>query len=135
MKSLMIREHSWKLDINPYRNISACSGMVSRLVIGSVCLIAVGLVLVVIGNPSIRFVTGTSSAVTFTTFTRTTFTGNFTFGSFPGNFTRGAGAFGAGGRVTTAALESLAGIALIGAGLLLEVFTIFTRPRPVAPPV
>jgi hypothetical protein len=108
--------------------------LVSKLVIGSVCLIAVGLVLVVIGNPSIRFVTGTGSSVTFTTFTRT-FTGNFTFGTFPGNFTRGAGALGGAGRVTTAALESLAGIALIGAGLLLEVFTIFIRSRPAIPPV
>jgi hypothetical protein len=103
--------------------------MVSKLILVSVALVAVGLVLVVIGNPSIRFVTGTSSSVAFTTFART-FTGNFTSGTFPGNFTRGAGAFGGTGRVTTAALESLAGIALIGAGLLLEVFSIFIRPRP-----
>jgi hypothetical protein len=36
--------------------------------------------------------------------------------------------------VTTEALESLAGIALVGAGLLLEVFSIFVRPRPASVP-
>ena len=106
--------------------------MVSKLVVGSVVLIAAGLVLVIIGNPSLRFVTGTGSSGTTTTFTRT-FTGNFT-GFFPGNFTRGAGTLGGGGRVTTAALESLAGIALVGAGLLLEVFTIFLGQRQVKAP-
>jgi hypothetical protein len=113
--------------------------MVSKLMVGSVALIAVGLVLVVVGNPSLRFVTGTTTG-TSTTFTRT-FTGtfNFTGGTFPGNFTRGAGAAFAGTRgVTTAALESLAGIALVAAGLLLEIFSIFIRPRapgvPATPP-
>ena len=108
--------------------------MVSKLVIGSVALIAVGLVLVIIGNPSLRFVTGTGATGTFTTFTRTS-SGNFT-GGFPGNFnfTRPSGTLGGGGRLTTAALESLAGIGLVGAGLLLEVFSIFIRPRPVAAP-
>ena len=101
--------------------------MVSKLVVGSMVLIAVGLVLVVIGNPSLRFVTGTST-VTFTTFSRT-FTGNFTFTGFPGNFTRPVGAAVGSARVTTADVESLAGIALVGAGLLLEVFSIFIRPR------
>ena len=103
--------------------------MVSRLAVGSIVLIAVGLVLVVIGNPNLRFVTGTTTPVT--TFTRT-FTGtfNFTGGTFPGNFTRVAGgAFAGTSRVTTAALESLAGILLVGAGLLLEIFSIFIRPR------
>jgi len=103
--------------------------LASRLVIGSIVLIAVGLVLVVIGNPSLRFVTGTGTTSTFTSFTRT-FGGNFT-GVFPGNFTRPVGTFGGGGRLTTATLESLAGIGLVGAGLLLEVFTIFIRPRAV----
>ena len=109
--------------------------MVSKLVVGSIVLIAVGLVLVVIGNPNLRFVTGTTTPVT--TFTRTTFTGtfNFTGGTFPGNFTRGAGgAFASTSRVTTAALESLAGILLVGAGLLLEVFSIFIRPRAAGAP-
>ena len=106
--------------------------MASKLVIGSVVLIAAGLVLIVIGNPSIRFATGASPSGTFTTFTRT-FTGNFT-GFSPGNFTRGAGTFGGGGRVTTAALESLAGVALVGAGLLLEIFTIFLGQRQVKAP-
>ena len=106
--------------------------MVSKLVMGSVALIAVGLVLVIIGNPSLRFVTGTGTTGTFTTFTRT-FTGNFT-GGFPGgfNFTRPSGAFGGGGRLTTAGLESLAGVGLVGAGLLLEVFSIFIRSKPVS---
>ena len=126
----MIMDSSWKLDINqPGPQITRI--LVSKLVIGSVLLIAAGLVLVIIGNPSLRFVTGTGASGTSTTFTRTftgTFTGNFS-GTFPGNFTRGAGAFGGGGRVTTAALESLAGIALVGAGLLLEVFTIFLGHR------
>lgn len=104
--------------------------MVSKLVIGSVVLIAAGLVLVIIGNPSLRFVTGSSPAGTFTTFTRT-FNGTFTgfSGGFPGNFTRGAGAIGGSSRITTASLESLAGVALVGAGLLLEVFTLFLRPK------
>lgn len=103
--------------------------MASKLVVGSIILIAAGLVLIVIGNPSLRFVTGTPSGAV-TTFTRT-FNGNFT-GAFPGNFTRGAGAFGGNSGVTTAALESLAGIALIGAGLLLEVFTIFIGRKQTA---
>jgi len=107
--------------------------LVSKLAIGSVVLIAVGLVLITVGNPSIRFVTGATSPGTSTTFTRT-FNGNFT-GIFPGNFTRGGGAFGGGGRVTSAAIESLAGIALVGAGLLLEVFTIFLGRRPGTAPV
>ena len=106
--------------------------MASKLVIGSVILIAAGLILVIIGNPSIRFVTGSSPSGSFTTFTRT-FNGTFT--GFPiGNFTRGGGAFVGTSRVTTAALESLAGIALVGAGLLLEIFTIFLRPKPVPAP-
>ena len=111
--------------------------MVSKLAIGSVVLIAVGLVLVIVGNPSLRFVTATSPSGTSTTFTRTSFTGSFTgnfTGVFPGNFTRGAGTFGGTGRVTTAALESLAGIALVGAGLLLEVFTMFLGRRPAIAP-
>lgn len=107
--------------------------MVSKLVVGSVVLIAVGLVLVVIGNPSLRLVTGTATPGTTFTFTGTTFTrtfnGNFT-GGFPFNFTRPAGAVGGGGRLTTDEVESLAGVALVGAGLLLEVFSIFIRPRP-----
>jgi len=108
--------------------------LVSKLVIGSVVLIAAGLVLVVVGNPSLRFVTGTSTQVPSTTFTRTS-GGNFT-GGFPSNFnfTRGAGTLGGGGRLTAAALESLAGIGLVGAGLLLEVFSIFIRPRPISAP-
>jgi len=108
--------------------------LVSKLVIGSVVLIAAGLVLIIMGNPSLRFATGTgpSTVTTFTSFART-FTGNFT-GFFPGNFTRGAGAFGGGGRVTTAALESLAGIALVAGGLILEIFTIFLRPKATLAP-
>jgi len=98
--------------------------LTSKLVIGSVVLIGVGLVLVIIGNPSLRFVTGTTPTGTVTTFTRT-FSGNFTGFTGFGNFTRGAGAFAGTSRITTAALESLAGVALVGAGLLLEVFTIF----------
>lgn len=113
--------------------------MVSKLVIGSVVLIAVGLVLVVIGNPSLRLVTGaTPSGTSFTfsgtTFTRTgSFTGNFT-GTFPFNFTRPAGTFGGRGSLTTDEVESLAGVALVGAGLLLEVFSVLIRPRPVSAP-
>jgi len=113
--------------------------LVSKLVIGSVVLIAVGLVLVIIGNPSLRLVTGaTPSGTTFTfsgtTFTRTGgFSGNFS-GTFPFNFTRPAGTFGGRGSLTTDEVESLAGVALVGAGLLLEVFTVFIRPKPVSAP-
>jgi len=109
--------------------------LVSRLVIGSVVLIAVGLVLVIIGNPSLRLVTGTTAPGTTFTFTGTTFTrtggfsGNFT-GTFPFNFTRPAGTFGGRGSLTTDEVESLAGVALVGAGLLLEVFSVFIRPQP-----
>lgn len=107
--------------------------MASKLVIASVILVASGLVLIIIGNPSIRFATGASPSGASTTFTRT-FTGNFT-GVFPGNFTRGGAAFGGDGRITTAVLESLAGIALVGAGLLLEVFTLFLGRRQGTPQV
>jgi len=106
--------------------------MVSKLVIGSVALIAVGLVLVVIGNPSLRLVTGTTTPGTTFTFTGTTFTRTFT-GNFTGsgfNFTRPAGTFRGGANLTTDEVESLAGIALLGAGLLMEVFSIFIRPQP-----
>ena len=109
--------------------------MVSKLVIGSVVLIAVGLVLVVIGNPSLRLVTGATPSGTTFTFTGTTFTrtGNFS-GTFPFNFTRPAGTFGGRGNLTNDEVESLAGVALVGAGLLLEVFSVFIRPRPVSAP-
>ena len=105
--------------------------MVSRLVIGSVVLVAVGLVLVVVGNPSLRFVAGVSAPSATGTFTRTS-TGafNFTGGTFPGNFTRTALGSTARGRLNTESVESLAGVALVAAGLLLEVFSIFVRPRP-----
>jgi len=113
--------------------------LVSKLVIGSAVLIAVGLVLVVVGNPSLRLVTGATAPGTSFTFTGTTFTrtggfsGNFT-GTFPFNFTRPAGTFGGRGSLTTDEIESLAGVALVGAGLLLEVFSVFIRPRPVSAP-
>lgn len=107
--------------------------MVSKLVIGSVALIAVGLVLVVIGNPSLRLVTGATPSGTTFTFTGTTFTRtsgfNFT-GTFPFNFTRPAGTFTSRGSLTTDEVESLAGVALVGAGLLLEVFSVLIRPQP-----
>jgi len=109
--------------------------LVSRLVIGSVALIAVGLVLVVIGNPSLRLVTGAAPSGTTFTFTGTTFTrtggftGNFT-GTFPFNFTRPAGTLSGRGSLTTDEVESLVGVALVGAGLLLEVFSVFIRPQP-----
>jgi len=109
--------------------------VVSKLVIGSIACIAVGLVLVVIGNPSLRLVTGTGTTATFSTFTRTFTGGNFTGGTFPFNFTSGAPrTFAGSSRVTTANIESVAGIALVGAGLLLEVFSIFIRPRNVGAP-
>ncbi|HYA55898.1 MAG TPA: hypothetical protein VED22_03775 [Nitrososphaerales archaeon] len=109
--------------------------MVSKLVMGSVVLIAVGLVLVVIGNPSLRLVTGATPSGTTFTFTGTTFTrtGNFS-GTFPFNFTRTAGTFGGRGSLTTDEVESLVGVALVGAGLLLEVFSVFIRPKPVSAP-
>ena len=117
--------------------------MVSKLVIGSVVLIAVGLVLVVVGNPSLRLVTGATAPGTTFTFSGTTFTrtggfsGNFTgtgTGTFPFNFTRPTGTIGGRGSLTTDEVESLAGVALVGAGLLLEVFSVFIRPRPVSAP-
>jgi hypothetical protein len=101
--------------------------MVSKLVLASIVLIAVGLVLVVVSDPLLRVVTGT---------------GGFTPGSgtFPGNFTRGNFTSGqpvifrrGGGFGAMTAFESLAGIALVGAGLLLEVFSVFikqTSPKP-----
>ncbi|HYC12424.1 MAG TPA: hypothetical protein VEC02_07205 [Nitrososphaerales archaeon] len=104
--------------------------MVSKLVLTSVALVAVGLVLIVISDPLLRAVTATGGFTPgsggFTgNFTR----GNFTAGSFPTTFRR-AGGFGLG---SLTALESLAGIGLVAAGLLLEVFSIFIRARPVKP--
>ncbi|HME18445.1 MAG TPA: hypothetical protein VKF15_01765 [Nitrososphaerales archaeon] len=99
--------------------------MVSKLALASIALVAVGLVLVVISDPLLRAVTGT---------------GGFTPGTgvIPGNFTRGnftSGQFTAlrrgGGLGSTTAIESLAGIGLVGAGLLLEIFSVLIRPRPV----
>ena len=109
--------------------------MASKLVIGSIVLIAVGLVLVVVGDPSIRFLaaspTPTGTTRTFTFNGGFNVTGSNFTGTFPGNFTRtGSGASFVAGRVTTATLESLGGIALVGAGLLLEVFSVFIRPWP-----
>ena len=101
--------------------------MASKLVIASIVLIAAGLVLVVIGDTSLRFLTGVATSTP-------TFRGNFT-GGFTGNFTRPTtGTFTGAGRVTTPAIESLTGIALVGAGLLLEVFSIFIRPKPASAP-
>ena len=101
--------------------------MASKLVIASIVLVAVGLVLVVIGDTSLRFLTGVATSTP-------TFRGNFT-GGFTGNFTRPTtGTFTGAGRVTTTAIESLIGIALVGAGLLLEVFSVFIRPRPASAP-
>jgi L-asparagine transporter-like permease len=105
--------------------------LVSKLVLVSVALIAVGLVLVVISDPLLRAVTGSGG---FTPGTGTgTFTGNFTRGNFTsGQFTtfRRGGA----GLIGTTAYESLAGIGLVGAGLLLEVFSLFIRASPAKPP-
>ena len=105
--------------------------MVSKLVLASVALVAVGLGLIVVSDPLLRVVTGTGG------FTPGAggFTGNFTRGNFTsGQFTAlrrgGGGGFGLG---SLTALESLAGIGLVGAGLLLEVFSIFIRARPVKP--
>jgi len=101
--------------------------MVSKLVLASIALIAVGLALVVISDPLLRAITGTGG---FTPGTGT-LPGNFTRGNFTSGQTivfRRGGGFGA-----TTAIESLAGIGLVGAGLLLEVFSVFIRPRPAKP--
>ena len=120
--------------------------MPSKLVTGSVILIAIGLVLVILGDPAIGFVIGAgngSSTRTFTFGTVTTtitgsFTGTFTRGTnftFPSNFTFPGGfrSSSGGGRLTTANLETLAGISLVAAGLLLEVFSVFLIPKPKIP--
>jgi hypothetical protein len=103
--------------------------MVRKLVLASIGLIAVGLALIVISDPLLRAATGAGG---FTPGTGT-FTGNFTRGNFTsGQFTtlRRGGGLGFGGAT---ALESLAGIGLVGAGLLLEVFSVFIRTRPAKP--
>jgi len=108
---------------------SARRTLASKLVLASIGLIAVGLALVVISDPLLRAVTTggfTSAPGGFTgNFTR----GNFTAGQFP-TVRRGGGGLGFGG---TTAIESLAGIGLVAAGLILEVFSIFIRARPVKP--
>ena len=112
--------------------------MASKLVIVSIVLIAAGLVLAVYGNPSLRSVTGASAPVRFTNSTSTftfTRTGTFSFnGTFPGNFTRGVGATSVSSQLSTDEVTSLAGVALVAAGLLLEVFSVFLRPRPAIAP-
>jgi hypothetical protein len=84
--------------------------------------------LVVISDPLLRAVTTggfTSAPGGFTgNFTR----GNFTSGQFP-TFRRGGGA----GLGSLTSIESLAGIGLVAAGLILEVFSVFIRTRPVKP--
>ena len=116
--------------------------MVSRLVILSIVLIATGLVLVSIGDPALRSVgsssTGTVTNFTFSRtftgpFTRTFTSGTFSFPGtltgFPRNFTIGIPTSSGSSGLTTSELESLVGVALVGAGLLLEVFSVFLRPR------
>jgi len=109
---------------------SARHELVSKLVVASIGLIAVGLVLIVISDPLLRAVTAGSG------FTPGAggFTGNFTRGNFTSGqgvtFRRGGGGFGFGGMT---AIESLAGIGLVAAGLILEVFSIFIRARPAKP--
>jgi len=108
----------------------------SKLVIVSIALVAVGLVLLVYTNPYIRVETGTSPTGFVgpgTSFTRTATT--FTFTGFPGNFTglgnftRSGGAF-ARNTLTTTDVESLTGLGLVAAGMILEVFSLFLRPSP-----
>jgi hypothetical protein len=109
---------------------SARHTLVSKLALTSIVLIAVGLVLFVISDPLLRAVTGSGG---FAPGTGTgTFIGNFTRGNFTsGQFTtfrRGGAAL-----IGTTAYESLAGIALVGAGLLLEIFSLFIRASPAKP--
>ena len=102
--------------------------MVRKLVLASIGLIVCGLALIIISDTALRVVTGAAG------FPRTA--GNFTSGQFFGNFTssqfssvrRAAG-------VSAVALESLAGIGLVGAGLLLEIFSVLLGPGPTRPKV
>jgi len=108
--------------------------LASKIVVVSVGLIAVGLVLLVYTNPYIRVETGatpTGFVGGGTTFTRTATT--FTFTGFPsnftgiGNFTRPGGAF-VRNTLTTTDIESITGLGLVAAGMILEVFSLFLRP-------
>jgi len=103
--------------------------LASKLVFTSIILIAVGLVLVVISDPLLRAVTGAGTGGFAPG--GGGFTGNFTRGSF--NSTQFATFRRASGLAGMTAIESLAGIALVAAGLLLEVFSIFIVPKPTQP--
>ena len=100
--------------------------MSRKLVVASIALTAVGVILLLISNPFLRFATSTTPQ----------FSGNFT--RFAGNFTGGAGnsaslgsRFNASRGLTSAtSIESILGLGLVGAGLILEVFSLFLQPQP-----
>lgn len=102
--------------------------MGKRLVIVSVILVAIGLGLLVISNPFLRMVTvGASFVGSSSISTASHFTGNFTSGSFarPAGFAQRG--------LSMSSIESLAGVGLVGAGLILEVFSLFlpvSQPKP-----
>jgi len=114
--------------------------LASKIVIVSIVLVAAGLVLLTYTNPYIRVETGTSPTGFIgsgTSFTRTATT--FTFTGFPanftgtGNFTRPGGAFSR-TTLTTTDIESITGLGLVAAGMILEVFSLFLRPSPLPRP-
>ena len=94
-------------------------------------LIAVGLALIVYSDNALRVVTGTAG------FARSggQFAGNFTSRQFSGNLSSSqiAAFRRAAGTVGLNAIESLAGIGLVGAGLLLEIISALIRPTPSQP--
>jgi hypothetical protein len=108
---------------------SARHTLVSKLVLASIGLIAVGLVLVVVSDPLLRAVTTAGFTPGTGGFTGNFTRGNFTSGQFP-TIRRGGGGLGFG---SMTAIESLAGIGLVAAGLILEVFSVFIRARPAKP--
>ena len=105
--------------------------MGKRIVLVSIALTAVGIALLLVSNPYLRLANGAAS---------TSLTGGFTRGA--GNFTNFAtnstafaariGAARSAGVMTS--VESVVGLGLVAVGLILEVFSLFLAPRPVAQP-
>jgi hypothetical protein len=99
-----------------------------RIVLVSVALTVVGIALLVISNPYLRFATGAAP---------TRFAGGFT-GNFT-SFSRNSTAFtsrisAARNAGITTSVESVVGLGLVAVGLILEVFSLFLVPRPVTQP-
>jgi hypothetical protein len=112
--------------------------LVSKLLLGSLIFVVVGLVLLIIPDPQFRLIFSGATPGGFST-TRfdfgngTGFPRNFT-GAGGFNFTRGAGAGARGallGFNTASILESIIGVGLVSVGVVLMVVEMFLMPSKV----